>query len=51
MDSPHMDATMFYIGQHETKRTLPVSPELLHHAQDLGVSVDAQLALESPPLT
>ncbi|PSN73335.1 arginine N-methyltransferas-like protein [Corynespora cassiicola Philippines] len=36
MDSPHMDATMFYIGQHETKRTLPVSPELLHHAQDLG---------------
>ncbi|KAF2869608.1 arginine N-methyltransferas-like protein [Massariosphaeria phaeospora] len=26
----------FYIGQHETERALPVSPQLLHHAQDLG---------------
>jgi protein arginine N-methyltransferase 5 len=28
---------MFYIGQHETKRALPVTDELAHHAQDLGV--------------
>ncbi|KAJ4367606.1 hypothetical protein N0V83_007191 [Neocucurbitaria cava] len=27
---------MFYIGQHETKRRLDVSPELVQHAQDLG---------------
>ena len=29
---------IFYIGQHETKRALSVSPELLQHGQDLGVS-------------
>jgi protein arginine N-methyltransferase 5 len=29
---------VFYIGQHESKRTLHVSPELVQHAQDLGVS-------------
>ena len=28
---------MFYVGQHETKRAVPVSAELIHHAQDLGV--------------
>lgn len=27
---------MFYIGQHETKRALPVTTQLVHHAQDLG---------------
>ncbi|KAF2656608.1 arginine N-methyltransferas-like protein [Lophiostoma macrostomum CBS 122681] len=27
---------MFYIGQHETKRALSVTDELVHHAQDLG---------------
>jgi protein arginine N-methyltransferase 5 len=30
-------APIFYIGQHETKRALDVSPELVQHAQDLGV--------------
>jgi protein arginine N-methyltransferase 5 len=30
---------MFYIGQHETKRVLPVTDELVHHAQDLGVCI------------
>jgi len=28
---------VFYIGQHERKRTLDVSAELVQHAQDLGV--------------
>ena len=28
---------MFYIGQHETKRTLDISAELLQHGKDLGV--------------
>jgi type II protein arginine methyltransferase len=32
-------ATVFYIGQHETKRALDVSAELIQHAQDLGVSL------------
>ncbi|OAG12489.1 Skb1 methyltransferase [Paraphaeosphaeria sporulosa] len=27
---------VFYIGEHETKRPLPVTAELVHHAQDLG---------------
>jgi hypothetical protein len=27
----------FYIGQHETSRSLNVSSELVQHAQDLGV--------------
>jgi protein arginine N-methyltransferase 5 len=30
---------IFYVGQHETKRALPVTDELVHHAQDLGVRV------------
>jgi protein arginine N-methyltransferase 5 len=30
-------APIFYVGQHETKRALDVSPELIQHAQDLGV--------------
>jgi hypothetical protein len=30
-------APVFYIGQHESKRSLHVSPELVQHAQDLGV--------------
>ncbi|EMD61482.1 hypothetical protein GGP41_004089 [Bipolaris sorokiniana] len=29
-------AAIFYIGQHESKRSLDVSPELVQHAQDLG---------------
>lgn len=29
----------FYIGQHESKRTLDVSAELVQHAQDLGVRI------------
>lgn len=39
--SEGMDATapIFYIGHHETKRDLDVSPELIQHAQDLGVSM------------
>ena len=28
---------VFYIGQHESKRALDVSAELVQHAQDLGV--------------
>jgi hypothetical protein len=33
-----MDALpVFYIGQHESKRALDVSAELVQHAQDLGV--------------
>jgi protein arginine N-methyltransferase 5 len=34
---------MFYVGEHATKRPLPVSPELVNHAQDLGVSVPISL--------
>lgn len=30
-------AAIFYIGHHETQRGLDVSPELIQHAQDLGV--------------
>lgn len=30
---------MFYIGQHEPKRTLDASAELIQHAQDLGVII------------
>lgn len=40
MDSPTTMGEvmpMFYIGEHQTKRPLPVSTELVHHAQDLGV--------------
>ncbi|KAF2680016.1 protein arginine N-methyltransferase HSL7 [Lentithecium fluviatile CBS 122367] len=39
MDSPTSMGEappMFYIGEHATKRPLPVSPELINHAQDLG---------------
>lgn len=42
MDSPASTGEvlpMFYVGEHETKRPLPVSAELVHHAHDLGVSV------------
>lgn len=36
--SDDMDALpVFYIGQHESKRALDVSAELVQHAQDLGV--------------
>jgi hypothetical protein len=41
MDSPTSTAEMlplFYVGEHSSKRPLPVSAELVHHAQDLGVS-------------
>ncbi|KAF1956352.1 arginine N-methyltransferas-like protein [Byssothecium circinans] len=39
MDSPSSMAEMlpvWYIGEHNTKRPLPVSAELVNHAQDLG---------------
>ncbi|KAF2704450.1 arginine N-methyltransferas-like protein [Pleomassaria siparia CBS 279.74] len=39
MDSENDSAElmpMFYVGHHETKRALPVSTQLVHHAQDLG---------------
>ena len=29
---------VFYIGEHETKRPLPVTTEFVQHAHDLGVS-------------
>ena len=32
------DATVFYVGQHEPKRTLPVTDQVLRQAQDCGVS-------------
>ena len=35
---------VFYIGQHESKRALDVSAELVQHAQDLGVCVAPSLA-------
>jgi hypothetical protein len=34
---------VFYIGQHESKRALDVSAELVQHAQDLGVGVPPSL--------
>jgi hypothetical protein len=34
---------VFYVGEHETKRPLPVTAELVHHAQDLGVSVPLEV--------
>lgn len=39
MDSADLEdqRPLFYIGHHETKRTLNVSEELVNHAQDLGV--------------
>jgi hypothetical protein len=35
---PEQQNTYFYIGQHETKRTVPVTTELGNQAQDAGVS-------------
>lgn len=32
--------TYFYVGQHETKRTVPVTTELGNQAQDAGVSLN-----------
>lgn len=37
---------MFYIGEHASKRTLSVTTELVHHAQDLGVSLDFFICAE-----
>ena len=34
---------VFYIGQHESKRALDVSAELVQHAQDLGVRAASSL--------
>lgn len=31
---------VFYIGEHETERSLAVTTELVQHAHDLGVSSD-----------
>lgn len=36
---PEQQSTYFYIGQHETKRTVPVTTELGNQAQDAGVSL------------
>ena len=36
---PEQQNTYFYIGQHETKRTVPVTTELAEQAQDAGVSL------------
>jgi hypothetical protein len=35
---PEQQNNYFYIGQHETKRTVPVTTELGNQAQDAGVS-------------
>lgn len=42
--SPYVEAApvddfvpIFYIGHHETKRSLPISESLLRRAQDVGV--------------
>jgi protein arginine N-methyltransferase 5 len=35
---PEQQNTYFYIGQHETRRTVPVTTELGNQAQDAGVS-------------
>jgi protein arginine N-methyltransferase 5 len=35
---PEQQNTYFYIGQHETRRTVPVTIELGNQAQDVGVS-------------
>ncbi|KAG9707936.1 hypothetical protein KCU73_g17584, partial [Aureobasidium melanogenum] len=33
---PEQQNTYFYVGQHETKRTVPVTTELGNQAQDAG---------------
>lgn len=38
-----MERPVFYIGQHETRRALDVSAELVQHAQDLGVGAPAAI--------
>jgi hypothetical protein len=35
---PEQQNTYFYIGQHEARRTVPVTTELGNQAQDAGVS-------------
>ncbi len=35
----------FYIGQHESKRPLPVTDEVLRQAQDCAVSLDDPLSV------
>jgi len=42
---PEQQNTYFYIGQHETKRTVPVTTELAEQAQDAGVSSFAFLLI------
>jgi hypothetical protein len=37
---PEQQNTYFYIGQHETKRTVPVTTVLGNQAQDAGVSFE-----------
>lgn len=42
MDSPQSTGEMmpiFYVGQHETKRLLPVTDQVLRQAQDCNVSI------------
>lgn len=38
-------AAVFYVGQHETKRDLKTSEELVHHAQDIGVRCSEESSL------
>lgn len=40
---------VFYIGEHETKRPLPVTTELVQHAHDLGVSPAFFSSIRSRP--
>jgi protein arginine N-methyltransferase 5 len=35
---PEQQSLYFYVGQHETRRTVPVTTELGGQAQDAGVS-------------
>lgn len=38
----------FYVGQHETRRTVPVTTELGSQAQDAGVSQSILLSVACP---
>lgn len=34
---------VFYIGQHETKRAVPVTEDVIQYAQDLNVSFNIRI--------
>lgn len=51
--SPYIEAApvddfmpIFYVGHHETKRSLPVSESLLRRAQDVGVRINFHFTLD-----